>query len=37
MGADRLLVKPVVLDDVIAVVRHTLKERAVTARQRLAS
>lgn len=32
MGADRFLVKPVVLDDVITMVRHLLKERSVSLR-----
>ena len=30
MGADRLLVKPVVFDDVVAVIRHSLKGRAAS-------
>jgi serine/threonine protein kinase len=32
MGADRFLVKPVVLDDVVTMVRHLLKERSVSLR-----
>ena len=32
MGADRFLVKPVVLDDVVTMVRHLLKERSTSIR-----
>jgi serine/threonine-protein kinase len=30
LGADRFLLKPVILDDVVAMVRHLLKERSVS-------
>ncbi|MDP9150779.1 MAG: protein kinase [Myxococcota bacterium] len=33
LGADRLLVKPVVADDVVALIRRTLGERSASARQ----
>jgi serine/threonine protein kinase len=32
MGADRFLVKPVVLEDIVTMVRHLLKERSVSMR-----
>jgi DNA-binding response OmpR family regulator len=33
LGADRLLVKPVIADDVVALVRRTLHERSSTVLQ----